>query len=172
MDPTTLFGILALVSLCGILVGTCLAMARYDVSQIVIAASALGLVLFGLAWGAFSVGESRSREFLAKRELITPLLSAKLDKVCDRLGVVENSDLRSNCFERDGMRVWRDSGRLYVASLVGYSAVIDLIVDEDELYGGYFSSIIHLSPDLDLRRLPYISGSDEWKNGARHGNSR
>lgn len=172
MEPTTIFAILAIVSLCGLLISICLVIARHETAQIVTAASSLGLLLFGMAYAAFSMSESRSQEFLAKRELITPLLSAKLDKVCDRLGVVGNSDLRSNCFERDGVRVWRDSGRLYVASLVGSSAVIDLIVDEDELYGGYFSSIIHQSPNLDLRRLPYISGSDEWKNGPRHGNSR
>jgi hypothetical protein len=160
MEPTDMFGILAIVSLCAFVFGICLHAWESENAQIVIAASSLGLVIFGLAWGAFYQMESRSQAFTDKRDLIAPLMSAKFDKVCDKLGVVPNSDLRSNCFERDGLRVWRDNGRLYVASLLGSEAVTDLIVDEDLLLGGYFNSIIYLSDNLDLRRLPYLARSE------------
>lgn len=160
MDPTDLFGLLALVSLCGLLIGICLHAYGREAAQIVTSASSLGLAMFGLAWGAFSLGDMRYHEFTAKRDLIAPLMSAQLDKVCDRLGVIPNSDLRSNCFERGGLRVWRDNGRIYVASLLGREAVTDLIVDEDGLLGGKSDSIIHLSDSLDLRRLPYVARSE------------
>jgi hypothetical protein len=160
MDPTDMFGLLALVSLCGYIVGICLHAYGRESAQIVTSASSLALVLFGLAWGAFSIGDMRGEEFAAKRDLIAPLMSARFDKVCDRLGVIPNSDRRSNCFERGGMRVWRDNGRLYVASLLGPEVVTDLIVDEDRLLGGKFDAIIHLSDSLDLRRLPYIASSE------------
>jgi hypothetical protein len=172
MEPTTIFAILAIVSLCGLLVGIYLHASESESGQIVIAASSLLAALFGAAWVLFITIDSKSQEFNDKRDLITPLLSAKLDKVCDRMGLVPGSDLRSNCFERDGLRVWRESGRLYVASLLGSSAAIDLIVDEDRLYGGYFNAIVYQSPSLDQRRLPYIAGPDEWKNGPGHGKSR
>jgi hypothetical protein len=160
MEPTDMFGILALVSLCAFVFGICLHAWESEYAQIVVAVSLLGLVLFGLSWVAFSFADKQSKSFTDKRDLIAPLMSAKLDKVCDRLGVVPNSDLRSNCFERDGLRVWRDNGRLYVASLLGREAVTDLIVDEDRLLGGYFNSIIYLSDSLDLRRLPYLARSE------------
>ncbi|MNU26881.1 hypothetical protein D3C71_152620 [compost metagenome] len=172
MEPTTIFAILAIVSLCGLVVGIYMNASGSESGQIVIAASSLLAALFASAWILFTTIDSKSQEFNDKRDLIIPLLSAKFDKVCDRIGLVQVSDLRGNCFEREGLRVWRESGRLYVASLLGSSAAIDLIVDEDRLYGGYFNAIVYQSPSLDLRRLPYVSGSDEWKNGPRHGNSR
>jgi hypothetical protein len=160
MEPTDMFGILAIVSLCALVFGICLHAWKSENAYIVTTISSLTLVLFGFAWVAFYFIETKSQEFTDRRDFIAPLMSAKLDKVCDRLGVVPNSGLRSNCFEREGLRVWRENGRLYVASLLGSEAVTDLIVDEDRLLGGYSNSIIYLSDNLDLRRLPYLARSE------------
>lgn len=160
MDPTNVMGILALISLFGFPLGLVITRSGNALGHLLVGVSAIGLLFFGSGWAAISFSEHNSQVFNEKRDLIAPLMHVRLDRVCDRLGVVEEAEGRPNCVERNGLRLWRDSGRLYVASIYGKDVFTDLIVDEDGLMGGYYDSIIHLSKDLDLRRLAALTRAD------------
>ncbi|NTF23544.1 hypothetical protein G6L37_34805 [Agrobacterium rubi] len=161
LEPVYILGFLTIIGALGIVAGTLVASRGSSLGHLLVGASAFWCVIFGMSCGLVYIGEDQDRNFNAKRELIIPLLSMKMDKVCDRLGVVAVSEARLNCFERDGYRVWRDGGRLYVASVTGQTAVTDLIVDEDRILARKLSSIVYHSNDLDLRRLPLLARSEE-----------
>lgn len=153
MQPFDIFGILSLTSVIGFGVGICMAGRGQEIGHLVKGISCVGLMFFGTSWACFSFGERHQQEFLTQRDKILPLLSVAFDKSCDRKGVIEYPEMKHNCREDGGLRVWRDGSRIYAASLIGPSAVIDLIVDEDMFLAGSSQSIIHLAPQLDFRRL-------------------
>jgi hypothetical protein len=99
---------------------------------------------------------NQHRAFENKRDLVASIQSSTFNIVCDRIGVDKSSAAaRPNCLEKDGFRVWRADGRLYLATVFGDQSEIDLIVDEDDVLSGNRSAIKLWSEKLDARRVSY-----------------
>lgn len=111
----------------------------------------------GIFWSSTSTA-SGGTEFTKKRDLVLNILSTQFEKVCDRAGVNTSSTDRPNCFERDGFRVWREEGKVYLATIIGSTSIVDMIINEDELLAERGSSIIYWSDKIDERRLSYTFG--------------
>jgi hypothetical protein len=115
--------------------------------------SVIVMVAFTCLGFASTKAPSEDRTLAETRELIRPLLWARYDTVCDERGVVSPIVAKPNCFSRNGYRVWRDRGRLYVASLINDHVVIELAVDEQRLLDNRPNAIIQRSNSFDISRM-------------------
>lgn len=139
----------------GVLPSIWLALKRYDEGPIFLLISSVVLIVFGMCGGYSFSTQNLQNSFDEKRDIVLAIVSRKFNAVCDHVGVDTTSSARPNCIEKLGFRAWREDGKLYVASITGDSALIDLIVNEDELLAGKSRSIIYWSDKIDQRRLAY-----------------
>jgi hypothetical protein len=138
----------------GVLFSIWLTVNDYNEGPFFMLISSLILIAFGIS-GAISFFSQHQSGFEEKRDIVLSVISNKFNAVCDHAGVDTGSAARPNCIEKQGFRAWRENGKLYVASVIGDNALIDLIVKEDELLSGKSYSIVYWSDKLDQRRLSY-----------------
>lgn len=130
----------------------------YDAGAILIFISVVGFAVSCLFLSGYA-GSGTSETFISssfkeKRGIVSVIQSAKFDITCDRSGVDNTgAALRANCYEKEGFRVWRIDGKLYLATVLGDGSNVDMIVDEDKLASSSSNAIIYWSEHLDLRKL-------------------